>query len=172
MKKVLLIIAPRDFRDEEYFNLKNFFQKEGLETKTLSLKKGTALGVFGGEAEVELTLEEVDLKDFVAVVFIGGPGALKFLDNEDFYLFARKTLDKNITLGAICIAPVILANAMTLKDKKATVWSSPMEKKPVSLLKEKGALYEDKNVVCDGKVITANGPDSTEEFAEAIIKKI
>ena len=81
-KKILMIIAFRDFRDEEYFLPKEIFEKEGFIVKTASTKKGTALGADGGEVEVDFSLDEVDVSQFDAILFVGGPGALKYLDNE------------------------------------------------------------------------------------------
>jgi protease I len=65
---------------------------------------------------------------------------------------------------------VILAKAGVLKEKRATVWSSPLDRGPVRILKENGAIYEDKDVVQDGKIITANGPGAAEEFGQKLVE--
>jgi len=83
---------------------------------------------------------------------------------------ARETISQNKVLASICISPVILAKAGVLKGKKATVWSSPMDRGPVKILQNNGAIYEDKPVVVDGKIITGNGPGAAEEFGQAIIE--
>lgn len=171
-KKVAMIIAFRDFRDEEYFLPKEILEKAGVEIKTVSTEKGTALGADGGEVEVDLLISDINISDFEAVVFIGGPGALKYLDNENSYRVARETISQEKILAAICISPVILAKAGVLSGKKATVWSSPMDRSPVRTLEEKGATYEDKPVVVDGKIITANGPAAARQFGEAIIEAL
>ncbi len=170
MKNILFIIAYRDFRDEEYFIPKSFFEKEGFIIQTASTKKGTAVGKYGGEAIIDLKKEEIDLEKFHSVIFVGGPGTLDFLDNEFFYNIAKKTVEKGKILGAICIAPVILANAGVLQGKDATVWSSSKQKRPISILKEAGALYKEKKVVADGNIVTANGPEAAEEFAKTVTK--
>ena len=171
-KKILMIIAFRDFRDEEYFLPKEIFEKEGFIVKTASTKKGTALGADGGEVEVDFSLDEVDVSQFDAILFVGGPGALKYLDNEKSYQIAKETLNQGKILGAICIAPVILAKAKVLEGKKATVWSSPLDKTGIKILKENGAEYLAQDVVQDGKIITANGPQSAKKFAEKILKNL
>jgi protease I len=38
------------------------------------------------------------------------------------------------------------------------------------ILKEKGAIFEKKPVVFDGKIITANGPGAAEEFGKTIVE--
>jgi protease I len=169
-KKIAMIIAFRDFRDAEYFIPKEIFEKAGAKITTVSTKLGTAIGADGGDTEVDLLLENLNPVDFDAIVFIGGPGCLEHLDNENSYKVARETVEQNKVLGSICVSPVILAKAGVLKGKKATVWSSSMDRGPVKILKENGAIYEDKDVVQDGKIITGNGPEAAQEFAEKLVE--
>lgn len=206
-KKALMVIAFRDFRDEEYFTPKGILENEGIEVKTASNKKGLpaaclpdrqgrqgiAIGADGGEAEVDLLVSEVypvrnsppqvpsgaqsagaisngvNPSDFDAVVFVGGPGCLKSLDNEESYNLAKETIAKNKILAAICISPVILARAGVLRGKKATVWTNSMDKSAIKILEQNGAIYQNKTVVVDGKIITADGPISAKEFGERIV---
>ena len=169
-KKIAMIIAFRDFRDEEYFVPKEILEAAGVEIKTVSNKMGTAIGADGGDVKVDLLVSEINPADFDAVVFIGGPGCLENLDNENSYKVARETVFQNKVLASICISPVILAKAGVLEGKKATVWSSPLDRGPVKILKENGAIYQDEMVVVDGKIITGNGPGAAEEFGKAIVE--
>lgn len=169
-KSVVMVVAFGDFRDEEYFITRNVFFVAGAEVKTASTEKGTALGADGGEAEVDLLIEEINPADFDAVVFIGGQGALKYLDNQTSYNLAKETISQGKILAAICISPVILAKAGVLEGKKATVWSSLMDKSPVKTLKDRGAVYEDSPVVADGKIVTGNGPSAADNFAMKIVE--
>ncbi len=171
-KKAAIIIALRDFQDKEYFETKEVLERAGVKTTTVSAKKETAMGVYGGEVNADLILDEINAADYDAVIFIGGGGALKYLDNEVCYKIIKETVRADKVLGAICISPVILAKAGALKNKKATVWSSPLDKGPIKILKENGAEYLDEDVVIDGKIITANGPSSAAKFGEKIIELI
>lgn len=168
-KRIALIIAFRDFRDAEYFVPKEIFEKEGADVISVSTKRGMALGADGGEVYTDVLIDEVKPENFDAIIFLGGPGALEYLDNKTSYEVAKKTIEKNRILGAICVAPVILAKAELLSGKNATVWSSPMDRQPVRILKYYGAIYQDAAVVVDGKIITANGPDAADEFAKKIV---
>jgi protease I len=171
-KKILAIIAPKNFRDEEYFIPRDFFEREGFVVKTASIKKGLAVGTYGGEVMADIQKEDIDVRKFDALFFVGGKGAIDYLDNEDFYRIAQKAVEEELTLGAICVAPVILANAGILEGQKATVWSSSMEKGAVKLLQERGVLYKNEGVVRSGKIITASGPEEAENFAREIIKEV
>jgi len=169
-KKIAMIIAFRDFRDAEYFIPKEILEKAGAEVKTVSDKLGIAIGADGGDTQVDLLISNLNPKDFDAIIFIGGPGSLEHLDNETSYKVARETIGQDKVLGSICISPVILAKAGVLSGKRATVWSSSLDRGPVKILEEKGATYVDENVVVDGKLITANGPAAAKEFGQKILE--
>jgi len=171
-KKVVLIIAFKDFRDEEFFTPKAILEQAGADISVASNKLGLALGSQGGEVNVDITLDALTIENFSAIVFIGGEGALSSLDNETSYNIAKKAVKENKILGAICISPVILAKSGVLKDKKATVWSSTLDKSAVKMLEANGAIFEDKNVVIDGKIITGNGPQAAQEFGEKLVALI
>ena len=171
-KRIVMVIAFQEFRDEEYFIPKQTLKNAGADIQTVSTKKGIAMGSNGGDTKVDLLVSEVDLKKIDAVIFVGGAKCLKYLDNEDSYQLIRKTVSRNKVLASICISPVILAKAGVLRGKRATVWSNQLEKRPIRALQENGAIYENKPVVIDGKIITANGPAAAEQFAKAIISVV
>jgi len=169
-KTIAMVTAFRDFRDIEYFIPRDVLAGAGAKIVTVSSQKGIAIGADGGEATVDLGVSEFKVEDFDAVVFIGGPGMAKKLDDEGFQKIARDTIKADKVLGAICISPALLANAGVLEGKKATVWSAPLQKEAIKILQENGAIYEDKTVVVDGKIVTGNGPEAAKEFAQALIE--
>lgn len=169
-RKILMVIAFKDFRDEEYFVPKEILEESGAEVKTASSKTGYALGADGSETAVDYLVQDVDLNNFDAVVFVGGPGCLANLDNENSYNLAREVVAKNKILAAICVSPVILAKAGVLNGKSATVWSSVMDKSAIKILEQNNVIYKEGKVVVDGRIITGNGPAAAIEFTEAIIK--
>ena len=169
-KKIAMIIAFQDFRDEEYFIPKSIFLAEGIEVKTFSNKKGEALGSYGGVINVDLTLDDLKISDFDVVIFVGGSGAAKYIEDDKCHQIAQETVSENKVLAAICIAPTILARSGVLKGKKTTVWSSKLDKTTVKILKEEGADYQKTPVVQDGKIITASGPEAARKFGETIVR--
>lgn len=170
-KKLVMIVAFRNFRDEEYFVPKEILEKAGADIKTASNKMGQASGVDGGQVNVDLLVSEINPAGFDAIIFVGGPGCLASLDNQDSYDVALKTISQNKVLASICISPVILAKAGALEGKKATVWSSTMDKTSVQTLEDHGAIYQAKTVVVvDKKIVTGNGPGAAREFGEKIVE--
>lgn len=168
-KRVAIIIAFREFRDEEYFIPKEILESEGIEITTVSSEKGIAIGKLGGEADVDIVFNDLKVSDFDAVIFCGGSGAVKLIDNKECHRIARDALKENKVLAAICSGPAILAKAGVLSGKKASVWSIAMDKSLVKILNDSGAVYKNEPVVKDGNIITASGPSSAEEFAREIL---
>lgn len=168
MVKILLIIAPENFRDEELLHTKQELERAGLQTVIASSRTGEARGKLGARVNVDLKLEQVKVDDYDGVVFVGGPGSAMYFDDKQAHLIARETFSKGKATCAICIAPVILANAGVLKGKRATVWNGEY----VGKLESGGATYTGSSVEVDGKVITANGPTAARDFGRAIAKAL
>ncbi len=164
-KKAVMIIAPNGFRDEELKEPREILKQKGIKVTVASTSLNPAQGMLGARVKPEILLSELKVEDYDAVIFVGGVGAKQYWDDPAAHRIARETLKQNKVLGAICIAPVILANAGVLSGKKATVWKSEAER-----IKEKGATYSDKPVELDGKIVTGSGPQAAKEFGQAIVK--
>jgi len=170
MADVLLIIAP-NFRDEELFDTKDVLEQAGLTTVIASKTAGTKKGMLGGTAEAEIAISKVNVANYKAIVFIGGSGSSVYFNDATALKIAKEAASKNKVTAAICIAPVILANAGILQGKKATVWDDE-ENTYSSKIEEKGAIYTDKDVEKDGNIITANGPEAAKKFGNAIVSAL
>ena len=169
-KTVLIVIASKDFRDEEYFIPYEIFQREGAKVVTASSVKGEIIGVEGGEARATELINNIDVRKYDAVVFVGGDGAREYFDNDNAHKIAIEAVNRGKILAAICIAPVILAHAGVLRAKKATVWSSLSDKSGTEELKKGNCNPSEERIVRDGKIITADGPAMAEEFAHAVVE--
>lgn len=166
--KVLYIIAPVNFRDEEYFVPKEIFEKEGYKVITASKDVSVAKGSLGGQAKVDIDIKNVDIDEFDSVVFAGGNGALAYIGDPVIDDILDNARHNQIMICAICIAPLILAKNGALAGKQVTVWNGDgMQSKRIE---EEGATYINESVVVDKNIITANGPESSKEFAEKIIE--
>lgn len=167
MKPVLLIIAPKDFRDEELFITQTELEKSGIPTSIASTQKGECIGSKGGVAIAALSLDQINIKDFATLVFIGGIGSRIFFEDQKVFKLAQEMHAAGRVVAAICIAPVILAKAGLLNHKKATVFSSEIE-----TIEDLGAHYTGMDVTVDDNIITGYGPQSSLRFAKRIIEKI
>jgi len=163
MKKVLMIIAQENFRDEELLEPKEVLENKGFEVKIASEEKRIAKGKLGTEVMPDLTFEEINLDEFEGIIFVGGRGIAKYFFNQKILNLAKEAVEKNIVMGAICIAPSILANAGVLAGKRATAF--PSEK---TNLEAQGVHYSEGPVEVDGKIVTANGPKAAKKFGEKV----
>lgn len=171
--KAIFIIGFRDYQDWEYSGTKDILEKNKIECDTASTQKGIAKGAFGQETKVGKILEEINAKDYDCVIFIGGAGTLSIRKKSDSVRIAKEFFDAGKLCCAICWAPTILAKAGILKNKKATVWLGPdpeYGKTTKEVLEQYGADFVNKDVVCDGNIVTANGPPVAEKFANEILK--
>jgi len=167
-KSALLIIAPQNFRDEEYFDTRKVLEQNGISVTTASKKAGHVRGMLGGMATATLGLANVNAGDYDAVVFIGGSGAQDYFNDSVAHDIAQSANECGKVVAAICIAPVILAKAGLLEGKKATCFDGVFS----SQLESMGAEFTSEDVVIDGNIITANGPAAAKDFGNAIAKSL
>jgi len=166
-KKVVMIIAPQNFRDEELLQPKNILTEKGAEVVVASTSLETTEGMLGAEIKPDMLTGDIKPEDWDAIILIGGTGASVYWDDSSIHSLLNETVKQNKIVGAICIAPVTLANAGILSGKKATVFSSEVQK-----LKDKGAECTGKDVERDGNIITASGPQAAKEFGNAIAQAL
>ena len=166
-KKILMVIAPRDFRDAEYNEPRAVFDANGLPVEVASIQSGQSIGAEGTVVKIDLTISEVNVLAYGAVVFVGGPGMAEIVSDESLQVLAKKFYQANKITAAICVAPAILAYAGILDGKQATAWSGVKGE-----LIKAGAKFIDEPVVRDENIITANGPSAARAFGEAIAKAL
>jgi len=167
MAKALMVIAFQRFRDEEYAVPKKVLESANIQVTTASTQIGTATGKLGMKAKTDITLKDVKVPDYDAIIFVGGPGSYDYFDDPAAQGIAKEAVTQNKVLGAICASVSILANAGLLKGKTATCFSGEGPN-----LKSKGANYTGKGLEVDGKIITADGPAHAKQFGEAIVKAL
>ena len=164
-KKALMIMAERNFRDEELLEPKKILENREIKVTIASTSLQNARGMLGATVKPDILLSSVEVQDYDVIIFVGGSGASQYWNDPLAHSIAQKAVQKDKILGAICIAPVTLANAGVLSGKKATVFSSEISK-----LEAKGVIYTGKPVQVEGKIITGEGPQAAEQFGEAIVK--
>jgi protease I len=163
MSKILMIIPPERFRDEELFVTKEELEKNGHSIVISSTREGLINGSRGGKAKSEVTIDKINSGEYEAVVFVGGGGSKLLFDNQDAIRIAQDMNNQHKIVSAICFAPVILANAGILKGRKATVCGTEAK-----IIESKGAQYMGPGVTVDGNIITGNAPKASKLFGQKI----
>ncbi len=169
-KKILLVISQEQFRDEECFVPKQLFEAAGVKVAVAAESTEIAKGMLGGTIKPDLTISEVRIDDYDAMVISGGSGSIKYLwDNKDLHKLVKEADARKKVVSAICISPVVLARTGALKDKESTVFKGP---DTVRELKEHGAVYLDREVVVSGRVVTGRDPASADAFGKAVLEAL
>jgi protease I len=163
MKNILMVIAPEEFKDEEYFIVRGIFEEGGHKVFTASSIKD-ARSVNGKIVKVDYVFPGIISDNFDAVVFVGGPGAELYLHDSFVHDLAIQFFNAGKVTAAICMAPSILANAGVLSGKYATCFRSEEEN-----LRQKGAKVTSELVTQDGIVVTGRGPEAAQEFANKVL---
>lgn len=160
-----MVIAPKNFRDEELTIPKEFFESKKIAVDVASTTKEKVAGMLGTIVKPDILIKDVILDEYSAVIFVGGIGVEdnKLYHNEEFVQLAKKAFIKAKVVAAICIAPKILASAGILKGKKVSCFSTA-----IPYVKEKGGIIQSSDVAQDGTIITASGPQAAKKFAETI----
>ncbi|HOZ36785.1 MAG TPA: DJ-1/PfpI family protein [bacterium] len=170
-KKILIIIAYQDFQDDEYRIVFERLSLLGAEVDVASSSIGQARGIKGAVVNCSLLVADVDPYQYDAVIFIGGPGSIEYQTDESALALVRRLSQQKKIIGAICLAPLILAKANIIRGREATVWAD-YEDENIGELTSAGAKYTGQPVVVDKKIVTANGPEVATEFADAIAKEL
>lgn len=170
MSKILYLIAPKQFRDEEFFVPYEILRQAGHDITVISTEKVTASGKMGGSFKVHKTISEVDAHFYQGLIIAGGPGSKEyFWPSSEVKELILSFHQQDKMIASICSAAALPAIAGIAKDKKMSCF--PGEKE-LEFLKAAGAIYTAQNIEVDGKLITADGPAAAEAFAHAILKQI
>jgi protease I len=160
----LLVVPPQGFQDEELLMTKRALEVAGVQVVVASTRIGLLTGMLGGSIRGDMLLNQANLANFNAVVFIGGVGAVDFLHNPTVLNLVRQAITQRKVLAAIGTAPSILAGAGALRSVRSTALLSEQAR-----LVQGGAIYTGNAVEKDGLIITATGPLAVSVFARAIL---
>jgi len=167
MKKVLLIVAQKNFRDVELLTPEKILKEKGFKVDVASIEAGKAYGAEGHIVDV-ISVKDVGFEDYDFIGLIGGPGALS-LERSDVMNLMQNAYEAGKQIGAICISSVVLAKAGLLDDVKATVWESP-DRSTKKELEDHGATFVSEKIVYDKNILTGNGPGASEEWGKKIVE--
>jgi protease I len=169
-KRILIVVAPEKFRDEELAEPKKVFEEAGAEVTLASTRPGPATGMLGARVAPQLIVEDAVSRDWDAVVVVGGTGSQQFLwDHAPLHSLLRKQVALKGIVGAICLSGAVLGKSGVAQGKRATCWPDPAA---VAALRAGGATYQAADVVVDGNLVTADGPTSARKFGETVARAL
>lgn len=170
--KNVAILATNGFEESELTSPREALQEAGAKPFIVSPETGTIKswheGNWGGEFEVDVTLDQADAESFDALVLPGGvinPDTLRM--NEDAVEFVRSFFEAGKPVSAICHGPQLLIDAEVLQGRTLTSWPSLKND-----LKNAGARWLDNEVVVDKGLTTSRSPEDLPAFNKKMIEEI
>ncbi len=165
MPKVVVPLAD-GFEEIEAMAIIDVLRRAGIEVTAAGLHSGPIQGAHRVKVVADATIDTISADDFDMIILPGGqPGSDNLNANERVRTLIRDFNAKGKLTGAICAAPYVLAAAGILEGKKATSFPSYSGKLA-------GAIYQEKTVVEDGKIMTSRGPGTAVYFALAIAERL
>jgi len=165
MPKVLIPLAD-GFEEIEALALVDILRRAEIGVVLAGLRPGQVVSAHKVGIIPDETIDNVTVAGFDMIILPGGqPGTDNLL--KDFRV-KRLLNDFNSAgkiIGAICAAPIVLAEAGLLNGKRVTCYPSYSDKLG-------NALYEDTPVVSDGNLITSQGPGTAIAFALAVVSRL
>ena len=162
-KSAVLIIAQKDFRDEELFETRQALLGRKVAVAVAAPTRHAAIGVAGSDVQPDLAIREVEVRAFDALVFIGGIGSHDYFQDPIARKLIHEFTKAHKIVAGICDASSILANAGVLLGKRVTGFHT-QEKNLVS----RGAEYTGMPVEVDGLVVTGRDRYCSRQFGEQI----
>lgn len=170
--KNILIMATDGFEQSELMEPKARLEDAGYTTSVASINKGEIQGWddgnWGESVDVDVTLGDVSVDDYDALLLPGGqinPDVLRMESNAIDIVRSFNMRGKPI--AAICHAPWLLAEADIIDGKTVTGWPSIRTD-----LENAGANVVDQSAAEDGNLITSRNPDDIPAFADALIGQL
>ncbi|PZR37911.1 MAG: protease [Azospira oryzae] len=170
-KKVAIVIT-HGFEESEFNEPLKALQQAGAQVDVISIEKGKikswADKNWGEEYEATKSIDEVDSKEYDALVLPGGvmnPDQLRI--NEEVVGFVAGFFDDAKPIAAICHGLWTLIETGELKGR--TVTSYPSLKTD---LMNAGANWVDQEVVVDNGLVTSRNPNDLPAFCKKMLEEI
>ncbi|MFN1834071.1 type 1 glutamine amidotransferase domain-containing protein [Balneola sp. MJW-20] len=170
--KRVAILATNGFEEIELTSPRDELQDAGAETVIIAPDTGTIKSWhednWGGEFEVELSLNEANADHFDALLLPGGvmnPDQLRM--NDEAIKFTRSFFKAGKPVAAICHGPQLLIEAEVLQGRELTSYPSVKTD-----LKNAGARWVDNEVVVDKGLTTSRSPADLPAFNRKMIEEI
>ncbi|MDA8382060.1 MAG: type 1 glutamine amidotransferase [Betaproteobacteria bacterium] len=162
-----LFLSADHFEDTEllvpYYRLK----EAGVDVDIASMRPGKLTGKHGYEVEASKSFDEVKAEEYGLLVLPGGGAPAAVRKEPAALAIARAFFADGKPVAAICHGPQILISADLIKGRHATCYSSVS-----SELKDAGAVYEDREVVVDGNLVSARSPADLPAFLREMMKRV
>ncbi|WP_028596785.1 DJ-1/PfpI family protein [Paenibacillus assamensis] len=169
-KKVLFIIPPERFNEDECFHPKEILEQAGVEVTIASTVVGEITGDHKGKANSEVVFSNTDVNQYDAVAVIGGSGTIDHLwGNEALISYLKQAHEQQILVAGICAGSVSVAETGLLAGRTATCYPVDVM---TNALKNNNVEYVSEHVVAHNDIITSDGPDGAKAFGHSMVEAL
>lgn len=165
--KKVLILVDDDYEDLEGWYPKLRLLEEGAEVVVAGVEKREYHGKHWYPMEADCRIDDIDWKDFDAVIIPGGYAPDKLRRYESVLKVVRAMGDAGKVIAPICHGAWVPISAGVVKGKRMTCFYAIKDD-----LVNAGAIYEDKVVVVDDNMISSRCPSDLPDFLRAIISRL
>jgi putative intracellular protease/amidase len=165
---VLFILPQYNFPDDEYTIPKVMISRAGYTVEVASTStRELALGTDSIKVRPKLTIDQIDVDKYDALVMVGGYLSKKFYENPVLIDKVTQFKAKNKLICAMDNIPIYLAKWGLLKDINVTVHPALVKD-----IKKMGINYVEKDIVIDKNFITVNMYKYSDAFASEVIQEL
>jgi protease I len=162
-----LMLSADNFEDSELLVPLYRLQEAGFTVEVAAVKLGVIHGKHGYEVRVEKSFAEVIPDDYAVLILPGGKAPAAIRNDPQAQAITRHFFAQSKPVGAICHGPQTLVSAGLLRGRRATCYPTVAKE-----LQEAGALYEDRDVVVDGMLVTSRQPADLPAFMRELMRLV
>jgi protease I len=167
-----LVLTADKFEDMELFFPYFRLLEEGLDVDIAAPKKGHIEGEHGYGLEIEKTFDDINPDDYGILLIPGGsPDGAPSVVKKDTraQTIAKSFFESNKPVSSICHGPWLLASSDLVKGRHLTsYWYDGVPED----IRKAGGIYEDKEVVVDGNLVTSRYPGDLPAFMRETIRMV
>ncbi len=146
--------------------------EEGFDVDIAAPKKGHLDGEHGYELEVDKTFDDVNPENYDLLLIPGGsPDGAPSVVRKDprAQTIVRSFFNSNKPVSSICHGPWLFASSGVINGRHLTAyWHDGVPQD----IKKAGGIYEDKEVVVDGNLVTSRFPGDLPAFMRETMRMV
>ena len=146
-----------------YYRLK----EEGYDVLMVGTAKEEYKGKYGYPARADKLADQVNPEEVACLVIPGGYAPDILRRYPSVVELVKKVYQQGGVVASICHGPWLLASADVVRGKKVTCFMAIKDD-----IVNAGGLYEDREVVRDGNLITSRKPADLPAFLKTIIEAL
>jgi protease I len=163
----IIVFLENFVEDSEFLYPYLRLKEEGFDVISVAPELKIYHGKGGMSFKPDWSFNEVKTVDFDAVIIPGGYAPDLWRRNQDIVEFVKRHHEEGKIIVSICHGPWLLISAGIVKGRKVTAFHAIKDD-----LINAGAIYEGKDWVEDGNILTATNPTTMLPMIKRLVEKL